>query len=645
MAEVAKPQEMVTPYRPAVPLTQDNPWSDAAPLVEGAASARGGGYILPAATIAIPVIAPVDAPGPTEPDAPPVQDPLGDTVSDAIATSEEEEEEEPKGWRYLLLVIAEDAPYWLGSLVFHLVLFVLLSLGFNAMSDDESSAAVAAAAQKEEAVDSLDEEVANNESIGPFEMMAPPVPPDEQVDQPPAPPPPPVPPKPEDKDKSPRPGLPDGDLAEPVTDGSPPMLAHGPPAPSPLEVEGPGMKVELGGIGVDHSPKSDMMLAPLKDVPMTQGVLGGRGDDVRGDLAIAAGGSPGSERAVGHALDWLANHQLPDGGWSFNHTQAASCKGQCRNAGSATDARNAATAIALLPFLGAGQTHQSGKYKKTVARGLDYLLEHMKDGPEGVPRAWNRLHRGEKLKQAARGATFFEPTTGRMYSHGLGSIALCEAYAMSHDKDLKQPAQEALDFICFAQDPNGGGWRYRPQEAGDTSMVGWQLMALKSGHMAYLKVPDETTAKAMKYLDNVSTNDGANYGYTGRGAGDATTAIGLLCRMYLGWKKDNPALVRGVEWLSNRGPSRDNMYYNYYATQVMRHWEGELWRRWNMVMRDQLTDSQAREGHEAGSWFFPGSDHGAGPGGRLYFTALAAMTLEIYYRFLPLYRTQSVEDK
>ena len=28
------------------------------------------------------------------------------------------------------------------------------------------------------------------------------------------------------------------------------------------------------------------------------------------------------------------------------------------------------------------------------------------------------------------------------------------------------------------------------------------------------------------------------------------------------------------------------MYYNYYATQVMRHWEGEEWEKWNKVMRD-----------------------------------------------------------
>jgi len=233
---------------------------------------------------------------------------------------------------------------------------------------------------------------------------------------------------------------------------------------------------------------------------------------------------------------------------------------------------------------------------------------------------------------------------GNMYSHGICSIVLCEAYAMTHDRELMAPAPAAINFIVYAQDPVGGGWRYSPRQPGDTSAVGWQLMALKSGHMAYLNVPPGTVAGAIKFLDSVQADSGSQYGYTGPGAGQATTAVGLLSRMYLGWKKDNPALQRGVERMSASGVSKGNMYYNYYATQIMRHVEGDAWKKWNEGMRDWLVDSQAKTGHEKGSWFMKGGDHGADSGGRLYCTSIATMMLEVYYRHMPIYGKQASED-
>jgi hypothetical protein len=86
------------------------------------------------------------------------------------------------------------------------------------------------------------------------------------------------------------------------------------------------------------------------------------------------------------------------------------------------------------------------------------------------------------------------------------------------------------------------------------------------------------------------------------------------------------------------------MYYNYYATQVMFHYGGEPWKKWNNTLRDRLVAAQAKEGHARGSWHFTG-DHGAASGGRLYSTTLAAMTLEVYYRYMPIYKSKSIEDR
>jgi hypothetical protein len=169
--------------------------------------------------------------------------------------------------------------------------------------------------------------------------------------------------------------------------------------------------------------------------------------------------------------------------------------------------------------------------------------------------------------------------------------------------------------------------------------------------MAYLRVSEDTLRKTGYFLDSVQAQGGAVYGYQGPDAQrPTTTAIGLLCRMYLGWGREMRPLDRGVQILGTLGPStdksgmRNNMYFNYYATQVMHHWGGTPWERWNVVMRDYLVRSQSTHGHELGSWYFDGADPGAGAGGRLYCTALAAMILEVYYRHMPLYRQQAVGD-
>ena len=118
------------------------------------------------------------------------------------------------------------------------------------------------------------------------------------------------------------------------------------------------------------------------------------------------------------------------------------------------------------------------------------------------------------------------------------------------------------------------------------------------------------------------------------------TAIGLLCRMYLGWKQNSPPLRRGVQYLGHTGPSINDIYYDYYATQVLHHWGGTEWKKWNEVLREHLIESQAKEGDALGSWK-PTGDSGAGPGGRLYQTCLSIMTLEVYYRYLPIYQRET----
>jgi hypothetical protein len=124
------------------------------------------------------------------------------------------------------------------------------------------------------------------------------------------------------------------------------------------------------------------------------------------------------------------------------------------------------------------------------------------------------------------------------------------------------------------------------------------------------------------------------------------TSVGLLMRLYLGWKRDNPNMVKGAEYLaehlpangSARDPQRDT-YYWYYATQVMFHMGGEHWKAWNDRLHPLLVNSQVKQGPLAGSWHprQPVPDRWAPHAGRLYVTTMNLLSLEVYYRHLPLY--------
>jgi hypothetical protein len=352
----------------------------------------------------------------------------------------------------------------------------------------------------------------------------------------------------------------------------------------------------------------------------------GRSGATKSQLLRAGGGNAASEQAVALGLAWLARQQKQDGGWEFD--------------GTSKDERIAATGMALLPFLAAGETHTKGKkYQKTVASGLAFLLRHCALSGANAGRMSNN-----------------------MYAHAIGTMALCEAYGMSKDKGLLLTgAQASINFIQRAQAPDGG-WRYSPNSpAGDTSVVGWMIQALTAGKLSRdIVVDDKVIKRAVGFLDKVSSGSRkAVYGYTGPngGPGTAMTAVGLLCRYYIdGWGPDNAGMAEGVLNLSKHGPTPggkiNQLYYYYYATQVVHFFEGEEWKTWNEGpkqadgtrkggMRDWLVTTQDKKpGANLGSWDSEGGNIG-GHCGRLGTTAMCLLTLEVYYRHLPLYKRKT----
>lgn len=348
--------------------------------------------------------------------------------------------------------------------------------------------------------------------------------------------------------------------------------------------------------------------------------LSGRSAVRKEELLRRFGGSDESEKAVALGLRWLARHQADDGNWSLNF-QPNCRRRPCTEPGR-MQSDTAATGLALLSFLGAGHTQHSGKHQRIVKLGIDWLISQQQHDGDLSPAGTKMAH---------------------MYAHAIAAIALCEAYILTDDSQLRDPAQRAIDFIVAAQHESLGGWRYVPRQDSDTSVFGWQLMALQSGRIAGLEMPETTLQAAERWLDSVASEDGSRYAYQpGRRTTFTMTAEALLCRQYLGWPREHPAMVAGAELLKENLPSprQRNVYAWYYATQVMYHLQGDGWKTWNQAITQTLLKTQVTRGSMVGSWHVnsPTRDAWGGPGGRLYVTALSLLILEVYYRHLPLYR-------
>jgi hypothetical protein len=371
-------------------------------------------------------------------------------------------------------------------------------------------------------------------------------------------------------------------------------------------------KVEKMDIGeIEKTPPAVLDVDPKLEKP-----LGGK------PAAGPVGGTKHTERAVPAALLWLAHHQAADGSWSM-HDYTKQCKDKTCTGQSDISSDAGATALGLLPFLAAGQTHKAkGPYQQVVLRGLEWLMQHQQqDGNLG------------------------KGSSQMMYGHGLATIALSEDYGMTGDLDARAAAQAAVDFILKSQNPKDGGWRYNPRDPGDTCVLGWQLTALKSAHLAGLDVGGDVFAKASKFLDSVSIRNGAEYGYQpGMVSSPTMTAVGLLGRQYLGAKHDNPMLTGGAAYLMKRLPNAEqpNIYYWYYGTQVMHNMGGNEWDTWWRKIRDNLVRTHVRDVTSCayGSWD-PAKDAWGKRGGRLMETSLSTLTLEVYYRYLPLFKPEA----
>jgi len=338
----------------------------------------------------------------------------------------------------------------------------------------------------------------------------------------------------------------------------------------------------------------------------------------RSQQAQRRGSSPKAEAAVAAALRWLARNQEPDGRWSAVRHDGGreSFENERDRQGAGTHADAAVTALAILAVAASGNTHRQGEHPDVVRGGMVWLLTLQ--GDDG---------------NLAGPAAVYE----FMYCHGMASLALAELLGMTGDEYLREPVRRAVAYTLAAQDPVGGGWRYRAREPGDTSQLGWQLMALKSAELAGVDVPEAAWQGARRFLEGVSagTAGGLASYRPGERVTRPMTAEALACRHFLGLSPESTTSTEAGDYLLGElpGGGTPNLYYWYYGTIAMYQLQGDYWAQWVRALQRVLVDTQRQTGPLAGSWD-PNTQWDS-YGGRVYATALATLCLEAFYRFTP----------
>ena len=383
--------------------------------------------------------------------------------------------------------------------------------------------------------------------------------------------------------------------------------------------------------------KADGPPAPVSRKPLEVDVSGAmrlRSSQMKQHLRETGGTDDRREQAVARALDWFKRVRRPDGHWQLHAKNGKEDTDPGYPDGGVIKSDVGATAMALMAYLGAGQTHQEGAYQKELQKSLAWLLK----------------------QQQSDGLIYERPLDGPapLYSHAQATIVLGEFYALTHDEKLAGPLQKALAYIHQAQNPETGGWKYRPRvPGGDLSMLGWQMMALQTGRIAGSDPPPEVLDRTLVFLSRVEEQDGALYRYDETPkppVSPAMTALGLLCREYLGWPANHPALKIGVQYLRQDEyaprwePGRRNLYAWYCTSQVLHHLNNNDWKEWDTAVTAAILPRQSMGGRTTGgSWdpFKPEGhlDERAAEGGRLYVTALSVLILQTPYRHEPLYQS------
>ncbi|MHC4451732.1 MAG: prenyltransferase/squalene oxidase repeat-containing protein [Planctomycetota bacterium] len=340
--------------------------------------------------------------------------------------------------------------------------------------------------------------------------------------------------------------------------------------------------------------------------------------------------------AVKQALGWLAEHQDEDGRWDCDDFKKHDPAGdKCSGAGGALYDVGV-TGLAVLAFLGDGHTDRGSArdnpHSKTVRMGLRFLIE----------------------QQDKQGCFGRRASQHFMYNTSIATAALCEAYSLTKNPRYKKSAAAGAKFLLMARNPYLA-WRYEPRGGeNDTSISGWCVYALVRAQRAGLVEKKDFQAAmkgALAWLEKVTDPDFGQTGYNMRGGSvarpegkidqfppeksQALTASAILMRLRAGQSAKSEVIQKGTklvvdlapQWKPKQGTT--DLYFWFWGTRACFQVGGPHWKRWNSALQAAVLPQQHNAGAKAGSWD-PVGPWGA-DGGRVYSTALLALTLQTYW--------------
>ena len=408
---------------------------------------------------------------------------------------------------------------------------------------------------------------------------------------------------------------------------------------------------------VSAQPQAVDAVAVIKSPVILRNIFGStRNPGMRGQLIAAGGGNQKTEASVMRSLRWLKTQQLPDGSWPNN--------------------RAAMTGLAVLTFLAHGEKPgESSEFGETVQKAIEYLMTEQSKRSDG-------LYTG----------------AGNGYAHAIATYAMCEAYGMTMNPNVKASADAALTPIIEGQHPSGGwDYNFKQSERDDTSVMGWCAQAIKAAIMADFYHDPEALERASKMAVKGFKKNGfedGGFGYTSPQKG-GLTGVGTLCMQFhhaandpyvrnslnnliYTWKPEwigySPARAAAGEQLekpTDLPPGTVGgacpQYYYYYCTQAVFQGGGDQWKKWNdrmwpsyveaqfvthageagstctcglpncQKLKEPYTDADGKF-QEIGHWVNTDA-HTDRP---IMDTCLAALQMMVYYRYLPTYKQVDV---